>query len=30
MMIDSFKELNIDDIRDFLKEESPTSKPFEK
>ena len=30
MMMDALKELNIDDIRDFLKEESPNSKPFEK
>ena len=30
MMMDALKELNIDDIRDFLQEESPTSKPFEK
>ena len=30
MMIDALKELNINDIWDFLKEESPTSKPFEK
>ena len=30
MMMDALKELNIDDIWDFLKEESPTSKPFEK
>ena len=30
MIINAFKELNIDDIWDFLKEESPTSKPFEK
>ena len=30
MMMDILKELNIDDIRDFLQEESPTSKPFEK
>ena len=30
MMMEALKELNIDDIRDFLKEESPTSKPFEK
>ena len=30
MMMGALKELNIDDIRDFLKEESPTSKPFEK
>ena len=29
-MMDALKELKIDDIRDFLKEESPTSKPFEK
>ena len=29
MMLDALKELNIDDIRDFLKEESPNSpKPF--
>ena len=30
MMMDVLKELNIDDICDFLKEESPTSKPFKK
>ena len=30
MMMKAPKELYIDDIRDFLKEESPTSKPFEK
>ena len=31
MMMDALKELNIDDIRDFLKEESPNfPKPFEK
>ena len=30
MMMDALKELNIEDIRDFLKEESPTSKPFKK
>ena len=30
MMMDALKELNIDDIRDFPKEESPSSKPFEK
>ena len=30
MRMDTLKELNIDDIRDFLQKESPTSKPFEK
>ena len=30
MMMNALKELNIDDIRDFLKEKSPSSKPFEK
>ena len=30
MTMDALKELNIDDIRDFLKEESSTSEPFEK
>ena len=30
MMMDAFMELDIDAIWDFLKEESPTSKPFEK
>ena len=30
MMMDALKELNINDIRDFLQEESPNSQPFEK
>ena len=30
MMMDALEELNIDDIRDFLQEKSPTSKLFEK
>ena len=30
MMMDALKELNIDDICDFLNKESPTSKPFKK
>ena len=30
MMMNALKELNINDIRDFLQEESPTSKPFKK
>ena len=30
MMRDALKELNIDDIRDFLTEEFPDSKPFKK
>ena len=29
-VLDALKELNIDDIRDFLKEEYPNFKPFEK